>query len=57
MFTELEGRVERDGGVRKSEGERGQERETVQYEEIIREVRLGRIKSQGKKIGGNTETR
>lgn len=29
----------------------------MQYGEIIREVRLGRIKSQGKKIGGNAEKR
>lgn len=54
MFTELEGREESrkgDGGVGKSEGagDRGEERgeeekETMQYGEIIREVRLGRIK-------------
>lgn len=44
MFTELEGRVERDGGVRESEGERQEDRETMQYEETIREVRLGKSK-------------
>ncbi len=59
MFTELEGRVEKDGGVRKSAGEREKkrERDSMLYEEIIREVRLGRIKRQGKKIGRNVEKR
>lgn len=35
----------------------GKEQATMQYVQIIREVRLGGIKSRGKKIGGNAEKR
>lgn len=54
MFTELARRVERDGSVTKSEGVFRKKR---RLGEIIREVRLGSIKSQDKKIGRNAEKR
>lgn len=49
MFTELARKVERDGGVTKSEGVFRKKR---RLGEIIREVRLGSIKARTRKLEG-----
>lgn len=49
MFTELARKVERDGGVTKSEGVFRTKR---RLGEIIREVRLGSIKARTRKLEG-----
>lgn len=51
MFTELARRVERDGGVTKSEGV-FRKKKKRRLGEIIREVRLGSIKARTRKLEG-----
>lgn len=50
MFTELARKVERDGGVTKSEGVFRKKKRRLG--EIIREVRLGSIKARTRKLEG-----